>query len=210
MLAEAGLLAGCDATTHWAFAADLARYPNVKVRTNQSLVVTGVGERIVAGRDQLAGHGALPDRRYIGLKEARQVARIHMLDWHDGGQLPYASLLVTKQIDAQHHYAMPGMGGAELRHGCSGGRDDAHRRLPERSFFMRRFTVATGMSPLEYVHRLQIEEAKQMLETADEPIEVVAAEVGYQDGSFFSRLFRRRVGMTPAHYRRRFRRVLAK
>ena len=69
---------------------------------------------------------------------------------------------------------------------------------------MRRFAVATGMSPLEYVHRLRIEEAKQMLETADEPIEVVAAEVGYQDASFFSRLFRRRVGMTPAHYRRRF------
>jgi transcriptional regulator GlxA family with amidase domain len=84
--------------------------------------------------------------------------------------------------------------------------------LPERPF-MRRFAAATGMSPLEYVHRLRIEEAKQMLETADAPLEDVAAEVGYQDPSFFSRLFRRRVGMTPAHYRRRFsslRRALAK
>jgi AraC-like DNA-binding protein len=43
-----------------------------------------------------------------------------------------------------------------------------------------------------------------MLETADEPVEGVAAEIGYQDTSFFSRLFRRRGGMTPAHYRRRF------
>ena len=101
LLAEAGLLAGCDATTHWAFAADLARYPNVKVRTNQSLVVTGVGERIVmaGGGTSWLDMALYLIARYIGLKEARQVARIHMLDWHDGGQLPYASLLVTKQID---------------------------------------------------------------------------------------------------------------
>ena len=197
LLAEAGLLAGCDATTHWAFAADLARYPNVKVRTNQSLVVTGVGERIVmaGGGTSWLDMALYLIARYIGLKEARQVARIHMLDWHDGGQLPYASLLVTKQIDdavilrcqewVALNYATAAPVAAMMR--IVG--------LPERSF-MRRFTVATGMSPLEYVHRLRIEEAKQMLETADEPIEVVAAEVGYQDGSFFSRLFRRRVGMT--------------
>ncbi len=43
-----------------------------------------------------------------------------------------------------------------------------------------------------------------MLETGDAPMEAVAGEVGYQDASFFGRLFRRRVGMTPAHYRRRF------
>ena len=75
--------------------------------------------------------------------------------------------------------------------------------LPERSF-IRRFTKATGMAPLEYVHRLRIEEAKQMLETGDAPVEAVAAEAGYQDASFFGRLFRRRVGLTPAQYRRRF------
>ena len=48
------------------------------------------------------------------------------------------------------------------------------------------------------------EETKQMLETGDAPVEAVAAEVGYQDTSFFGRLFRRRVGLTPAQYRRRF------
>ena len=55
-----------------------------------------------------------------------------------------------------------------------------------------------------YVHRLRIEEAKQMLETSDTSVEAIAAEVGYQDPSFFGRLFRRRVGLPPAHYRRRF------
>ena len=130
LLAEAGLLAGCDATIHWAFAADLARYPNVKVRTNQSLVVTGIGERIVmaGGGTSWLDMALYLIARYVGLKEARQVARIHMLDWHDDGQLPFASLLVTKQIDDAVILQMPGMGGAELRLGCPGGRDDAHRR----------------------------------------------------------------------------------
>ena len=60
------------------------------------------------------------------------------------------------------------------------------------------------MSPLEYVHTLRLEEAKQMLETGDAPIEAIANEVGYEDAGFFSRLFRRQVELTPAQYRRRF------
>jgi transcriptional regulator GlxA family with amidase domain len=82
--------------------------------------------------------------------------------------------------------------------------------LPERSF-MRRFTSATGMTPLDYVHALRLEEAKQMLETGDLPVEAIANEMGYEDTSFFGRLFRRKIGLTPAQYRLRFgslRRVL--
>jgi transcriptional regulator GlxA family with amidase domain len=75
--------------------------------------------------------------------------------------------------------------------------------LAERTF-VRRFTRATGMSPLDYLHALRLEEAKQILETQDIPVEAVALEVGYQDNGFFGRLFRRRVGMTPMQYRRRF------
>src|SRR5262249_26857952 len=76
-------------------------------------------------------------------------------------------------------------------------------RLPERSF-KRRFTQATGLTPLEYVHTLRLEEAKQLLETTDFAIDVVANEVGYEDGSFFRRLFRRKVGLSPHAYRLRF------
>jgi transcriptional regulator GlxA family with amidase domain len=48
------------------------------------------------------------------------------------------------------------------------------------------------------------EEAKQSLETEDKPVEAIALEIGYEDASFFNRLFRRKVGLTPAQYRRRF------
>jgi transcriptional regulator GlxA family with amidase domain len=205
LLAEAGLLAGCDATIHWAYVDALARYPGVRVRADRALVVTGSGERIV-----MAGGGTSWQDlalyligRHIGLKEARQVARTYMLDWHDDGQRPFASLLRAKQIEdaliggcqewAAVNYSVAAPVAAMTR--MSG--------LSERSF-VRRFAKATGMPPLEYVHRLRIEEAKQMLETGDAPVEAIAVEVGYQDPSFFGRLFRRRVGLTPAHYRRRF------
>jgi transcriptional regulator GlxA family with amidase domain len=189
LLAEAGLLAGCEATIHWAYVASLARYPGVRVRAERSLVVTGAALYLIA--------------RHVGLTEARQVARTYMLDWHDYGQLPFASLLVAKQVEdaviiqcqewVATNYSTTAPVTAMM--------DIAG--LPERSF-ARRFSKATGMSPLEYVHRLRIEEAKQMLEASDAPVETVAAEVGYQDASFFGRLFRRRVGLTPAQYRRRF------
>ncbi len=60
------------------------------------------------------------------------------------------------------------------------------------------------MPPLEYVHALRIEEAKQMLEAGEEPIETIALEVGYEDAAFFSRLFKRKVALSPAQYRKRF------
>jgi transcriptional regulator GlxA family with amidase domain len=75
--------------------------------------------------------------------------------------------------------------------------------LPDRTF-IRRFVNATGMSPLDYVHALRLEEAKQILETEDLSIEAIAEQVGYEDTSFFGRLFRRKVGLTPAQYRLRF------
>ena len=76
--------------------------------------------------------------------------------------------------------------------------------LPERSF-NRRFKRATGLAPMDYVHTLRLEVAKQLLEGGDEPVEAVAQQVGYEDAAFFGRLFRRKVGVTPAQYRKRFR-----
>lgn len=81
----------------------------------------------------------------------------------------------------------------------------AHPRtqwFPERSF-ARRVQAATGTSPLALVHAMRLEEAKPMLETTSAPVEAIAVDVGDQDPAFFSRLFRRRVAMTPAQYRRR-------
>jgi transcriptional regulator GlxA family with amidase domain len=206
LLAQAGLLDGHEATTHWAYCDVLRRrHPAVKVRPQRALVVSGEGGRLVMGG---AGTSWLDVALYLiartaGVDAAMQVARINLIDWHDIGQQPFARLARSRQVDdaliarcqswIADHYAEPAPVAAMVR--LSG--------LAERSF-KRRFRQATGMAPLEYVHTLRLEEAKQMLESGTAPIEAIANEVGYEDAGFFGRLFRRHVNLTPAQYRRRF------
>jgi transcriptional regulator GlxA family with amidase domain len=165
--------------THWAWCDILAqRYPNITVRPQRALVVSGEGRLVMAG----GGSSWLDLALYLiartaGIEHAMHTARINLIDWHDVGQQPFARLARSRQSE------------------------DAG--IAERSF-KRRFLQATGMSPLEYMHTLRLEEAKQMLEASDEPIEAIANEVGYEDAGFFSRLFRRSVGLSPAQYRKRF------
>ena len=209
LLAEAGLLDGCEATTHWGWCEAMReRFPNVKVRTGRVLVVSGEGQRLV-----MAGGGATwldlslyLIARTVGLEEAIKVARVNLIDWHASGQQPFARLARTRQSEDAV------IAGAQTWIAAHYDRRNPVREmvarsgLPERSF-KRRFQQATGMPPLEYVHALRLEEAKQMLETGDSPIEAIANEVGYEDAAFFSRLFRRKVSLTPAQYRRRFRQL---
>ena len=214
LLAHAGLLDGHDATTHWAFNEDLQRtYPAVKVCPGRALVASGSEQRLV-----MAGGGTTwldlavyLIARMISVEAAAQVARVHLINWHDIGTQPYARLARSRQSGdsvigrCQEWIAMHYRSRAPVNAMI------ALSGLPERSF-KRRFQQATGLSPLQYVHTLRIEEAKQMLEAGDEPIEHIADEVGYEDAGFFSRLFQRNVGLTPAQYRRRFgalRRALA-
>ncbi len=206
LLGEAGFLTGREATIHWGYVKTLTNnYPGVQVRAEKSLVLSGEAQRIV-----MAGGGSSWQdlalyliARYVGLEEALQIAKIYLLQWHDLGQQPFAALLSRSNApDAvicscqewlADNYALPAPVSAMA----------AFSNLPERSF-VRRFSKAAGMTPMDYVHALRLEEAKQMLERTDVAIEAVANEVGYEDASFFGRLFRRKVGLTPAQYRLRF------
>lgn len=206
LLGEAGLLDGEDATTHWAFCDMLQeRYPLARVRPQRAMVTAGEGQRLV-----MAGGGSswmdlalYLIARLTSIEAAMQVARLNLIDWHHVGQQPFARVARARQVDdavigrcqawvADHYtHAAPVAAMTQL----SG--------LAERSF-QRRFKLATGMTPMEYTQTLRIEEAKHLLETTGNPIEVVAEEVGYDDAAFFSRLFRRSVNLSPAQYRRRF------
>ena len=75
--------------------------------------------------------------------------------------------------------------------------------------FARRFRAATGYLPMDYVHALRVEEAKQLIETESAGIDQVGFSVGYEDPTFFRRLFKRNAGLTPAAYRRKFAGILA-
>lgn len=206
LLAESGLLDDGDATTHWAYCETFAQhYPRVRLHPQRALVVGGAGQRLV-----MAGGGTswldlaiYLIARFAGMDVAMQTARVNLIDWHDIGQQPFARLARLRQSDdaliarcqawIADHYMEPAPVAAMVR--LSG--------LAERSF-KRRFHAATGMAPLAYVHTMRLEEAKQMLESSDTPVEAIARAVGYEDPGFFNRLFRRQVDLTPAQYRKRF------
>jgi transcriptional regulator GlxA family with amidase domain len=76
--------------------------------------------------------------------------------------------------------------------------------ISERSF-KRRFKKATGHTPIDYVQRLRVDEAKRRLERTDAPVDEIGWQVGYEDPTFFRRLFKRVTGVTASAYRRRFR-----
>ena len=207
VLAEAGLLDGLDVTTHWGYCDAMAkRYPRLRVQRNRALVISGEGQRFVMAGGGTAWHdlALFLIARLAGTEEAIRVARLHLLDWHHVGQQPFAALTRSRQVSdaliarcqewiAEHYRQSSPVAAMATLSG-----------LAERSF-KRRFAKATGVSPLEYVLTLRLEESKHALETTDAPIEAVASQVGYEDSSFFGRLFRRRVGLTPAQYRKRFR-----
>ena len=207
LLAEAGLLDGLEATTHWAFSATLRRqYPRVRLREARILVSAGEGERIVTA----GGAASWNDLalyligRFCGGEHAVQTAKMYLLEGHATPQLAYAAMNSSVQHgdpkirDCQcwiaSHYALPDPVAGMF----------AQSSLPARSF-LRRFKAATGLSPLAYVQTLRIEEAKQLLEATDQAIDDVAAAVGYDDAAFFRRLFKRKTCLTPAQYRRRYR-----
>jgi transcriptional regulator GlxA family with amidase domain len=205
-LAEAGLLDGEDATTHWA-AVPIFRdhYPSVRLRSERILCPAGPAHGVVTG----GGASSWTDlalyliARFSGEAEARRIARAFVIGDRSDGQMPFAAMARPRQHEdaaiaaaqvwiADHYTAANPVARMAERAG-----------LPERTF-TRRFRKATGYGPVEYVQALRIEEAKQILETADEPTDAVALAVGYADPASFRRLFKRQVGVSPARYRQRF------
>lgn len=206
VLAEAGLLDGLEATTHWAFVEAMrAEYPQVQVRPDRVIVAADSDGRIVTA----GGATSWTDLvlylvgRFVSEEEARRLAKMSLFDWHHAGQNPYARLTsrpqtadgVIRRVQewVADHYARPDIVTAMA----------AEAALSPRTF-ARRFKSATGHAPLEYVQRLRIEESKQLLETSAESVEAVAEAVGYLDVASFRRLFSRLVGDSPAGYRRRY------
>ena len=206
LLAESGLLDGQEATTHWGFCDAMAsRYPAIKMRPNRAFIATGDEQRLImaGGGTSWLDLGLYLIARFVGIEEAIKVAKLHMIEWHQTGQQAYSFLCSNRQSEdaviaecqvwLAENYDKPSPVTAVMHN--SG--------LSERSF-TRRFKNATGMTPIEYVLNLRIEEAKQILETTLHPVEAVAEMVGYQDASFFNRKFQQKVGLTPAQYRRKF------
>jgi transcriptional regulator GlxA family with amidase domain len=205
VLAEAGLLEGEQATTHWCYVPLFRReYPNVELHEDRILVQAGRGQTILCsgGASSWQDLTLLLAAKYGGTDEAIRLSKFFLYQWHREGQLPFASMIAnTAHGDAAIERCQTWLAQNYERTDIIA---ELVRRsgLPKRTFD-RRFRSATGYSPLAYVQALRIEEAKHLLETGTQPVEEIAREVGYADLASFRRLFRRQAGMSPGDYRRK-------
>jgi transcriptional regulator GlxA family with amidase domain len=142
--------------------------------------------------------------RYIDPTASQALAKFFLLQWHEDGQAPYVVFdaridhgdAVVRRVQEWLTEHFPVANPVEEMVRRSG--------LPARSF-KRRFTKATGYSPISYVQHLRVEDAKRRLERTDAPVDKISWAVGYEDATAFRRLFKRITHLTPSAYRRKFR-----
>lgn len=204
-MAQAGLLDGKEATTYWRFFEDFAtRFPQVLLNTEKHLTdadnlycaggTTSSCDLYIHLIEQCCGvaiaQGVSRDVFYE-VQRSYSPGRIGF-----GGQKLHQDLNVLEiQQWLEDHFA------EKFRF-----EDVAREHGMSIRNFMRRFQAATGDKPLHYLQRLRIETAKRLLSASRKSIKTISYEVGYDDASFFARLFRQHAGLSPNQYRRQFHR----
>ena len=207
LLAETGLFDGKDVTVHFGYATAFASsYPAIPIHPDRVRVISGRREELVSSGASTTWHDLVLYliARNVGATAAQELARMFALQWHQDGLTPYiifegrndhgdGDIQGAQQWVSTHFSVANPVEGMIKR-----------SRLAERTF-KRRFSAATGLTPIAYVQRLRIEDAKRRLERTDAPVEEIGWRVGYEDAAFFRRLFKRRTGLAPGAYRKRFR-----
>jgi transcriptional regulator GlxA family with amidase domain len=202
-LAEAGLLDGRIATTHWSVCDRIAeRYPQVNWRpelfvTEDSRVLCSGG---VCGAVDLSLYLV---EKLCGHEVALQCAKALLLPMPRIYQSGYAMAPISQPHDDERVRAAESWLQTNFPQDVSAASLAARAGLGERTF-IRRFKAATGRSPASYLQALRMEAAKLMLERDAEPIQAISSGVGYDDVAFFRELFKRATGMTPGEYRAHF------
>jgi transcriptional regulator GlxA family with amidase domain len=204
LLAEAGLLDGRRATTHWAACEELARrYPLVHVQPDPIFVRDGAiatSAGVTAGIDLSL---ALVEED-LGPRIAREAARWLVLFLkRPGGQSQFSAPLERPLPERR--------GLRELQEWMHGHLDEdlsvtvlAERALMSPRNFARVFRAELSMTPASYVERLRVERARSLLEAGEEPVEIVAEACGFGTVETLRRAFQRAVGVSPSQYRERF------
>lgn len=206
LLAEAGLLDGRPATTHWMYTDLLAaRYPCVDVDPDVLYVDGGDGIYTSAGTAagiDLCLHVVRLDH---GAEVANAVARRMVVAAHrDGGQAQFVAVPVPDEPDDDTLSPTLDWALEHLDEPLSVD-DLARRALMSPRTFARRFRAATGTTPLQWLLRQRIALSQRLLETTELPVEHIATRCGFGSATALRVHFRRATGTTPLLYRRTFR-----
>jgi AraC family transcriptional regulator, transcriptional activator FtrA len=204
-LAHAGLLDGRRATTHWAFAGELARrFPGVEVDAaalyvDEGEVMTSAG--LSAGID-LCLHVIRSD---CGAAVGERVAR-HMVaaPHREGGQAQFIERPASTTGAACGSLEETRRWAAERLHEPLDVAAMARHASVSPRTFARRFREETGTTPLQWLLGQRVQEARRLLEETDLPIDAVAWQAGFGTAASLRDHFRRVTETTPSAYRRSF------
>lgn len=207
LLAEAGVLNGKRATTHWQRTDELSRsHPDVRV--DPALIYAEDGRVFTSGGATAGFDLALSlVERDLGFEIAQEVAKMLVLYLRrPGGQSPFSGGQARQAHPKSPIRALQAWIGEHLK-------DDLRiERLARRSAmsprnFARVFSEEVGTTPARYVEELRLEAAKRRLEDRDDSIERIALDCGFGSAVNLRRVFQRYVGIGPREYAERFGRI---
>lgn len=203
VLAESGLLDGRRVTTHWALADDLARrYPQVTVDSGK-LLINDADIITAGGLMSWVDLGLELVAQFTNSQVMRQLGKYLIVDTGPREQRYYQSFSPRLGhgdeaiVRVQHRLQREFRASLKVRELA----EQVH--LSERTF-LRRFVSATGLKPTQYLQRLRIQKACELIETSAVSFERVAEAVGYEDLSAFRKTFVKITGQTPKEFKKRF------
>lgn len=206
VLAEAGLLNGKRATTHWAFADALqARWPLVQVEADRIFIVDGAiwtSAGLTAAMDLALGLVEKDMGADFAIRVARAMVMTHR---RSGGQSQHSEMLALAPKSDRVQKALEH---ARLNLSKPLRVDDLAKaaNLSNRQF-ARIFLSETGISPAKAIERLRLEEARNLIERGRHSLETIARETGFRDRRHLREVFTRAYQMTPQSLRRESRNV---
>ncbi len=202
-LAATGLLDGKSATTHWGLAKQFAlRFPKVRLRTD--LLVTDEGRLFCGGGISADLNLSLYlIEKYWGREIALQSSRCTMVDLDCISQSPFAMFIPEK--NHSDSIILSSQSFMEKNFNEKINIDDLAESVSMSiRQFNRRFKSATGESVNGYLQLLRIDFAKKSLINTQLSFEDISLESGYENISYFRRIFKKHTSLTPSEYRKRF------
>ncbi len=203
LLAKTGLLDGKSATLHWGFAKSFRRmFPTIDLKLERILIDHG---KIYCSAGTNAGLdlALYLVEKFCGRQVAVQCAKAMVFNMGRNLQTPYADFLFSKDHGDEDILAIQKWLEENHAHPMEYDRLARNNGMSRRSL-ERRFKRATGVTPLAYLQQLRIESAKRLIESGTYSLNEVAYAVGYEDLSFFRKLFVRLAGIPPKEYWQRF------